>query len=147
MEDRCVKCLGNHSYKECNKPVETPPTCVNCGEHHPANYRGCKYYLNNKSIRNATNRSNQIRTSQTNDIRANTPPSNTQPPQRTYADTVKTQPITANYINTQPTSSSTQNNITEQIISFLLNLITPHTETIKQFFMNLIFSNAHNGPK
>lgn len=44
---RCVKCLGDHGTKECERPKDrslqvSPPSCVLCGEQgHPANYRGC----------------------------------------------------------------------------------------------------------
>lgn len=42
---RCVKCTGNHSTKSCLKTNrETPATCTNCGENHPANYKGCQVY-------------------------------------------------------------------------------------------------------
>jgi hypothetical protein len=36
-----VKCTGKHLTKDCDKSKETPPKCVNCGNGHPANYRGC----------------------------------------------------------------------------------------------------------
>ena len=38
---RCVKCAGNHSSSECNKPTTTPKKCANCDGPHTANYRGC----------------------------------------------------------------------------------------------------------
>lgn len=42
---RCVKCTGYHSTKECPKiSREGPAICTNCGENHPANYRGCQVY-------------------------------------------------------------------------------------------------------
>lgn len=40
-ETRCVKCLKIHLTKDCDKPQNQMPKCVNCGEEHPANYRGC----------------------------------------------------------------------------------------------------------
>jgi len=36
----------SHHYTNCNKKIEEPPTCVNCKEPHPANYKGCKYFKN-----------------------------------------------------------------------------------------------------
>jgi hypothetical protein len=39
---RCVKCDGIHATAECTKAKETPATCCNCGESHPANYTGCQ---------------------------------------------------------------------------------------------------------
>jgi hypothetical protein len=37
----CVKCAGNHPTASCKKLLDQPPKCSNCGESHPANYRGC----------------------------------------------------------------------------------------------------------
>ncbi|HYS59309.1 MAG TPA: hypothetical protein VEM27_01870, partial [Gemmatimonadales bacterium] len=44
IAQRCVKCAGNHWTKECKKPIDTKPTCANCGGEHPANYKGCPVY-------------------------------------------------------------------------------------------------------
>lgn len=41
-EPRCVKCAGKHSSDECRIDKQSPATCVNCKENHPANYRGCE---------------------------------------------------------------------------------------------------------
>lgn len=42
---RCVKCTGNHQTSSCPKTTrDTPATCVNCGESHSANYKGCQVY-------------------------------------------------------------------------------------------------------
>lgn len=42
---RCVKCDGFHSTKECNRSVrDNNVKCINCGENHPANYRGCRVH-------------------------------------------------------------------------------------------------------
>lgn len=39
---RCVKCVGLHLTKDCpRKSRDDMVKCVNCGENHPANYRGC----------------------------------------------------------------------------------------------------------
>ena len=43
MQYRCVKCVQGHGPGEC--PVikgKENPKCCNCGENHPANYKGCK---------------------------------------------------------------------------------------------------------
>jgi Associated with zinc fingers len=41
---KCVKCAGNHLTAECNKSREQPAKCVNCGDEHPASYRGCEIH-------------------------------------------------------------------------------------------------------
>jgi hypothetical protein len=38
-EARYVKCVGKHHTKECQKPEQSLPKYVNCGEARPANYR------------------------------------------------------------------------------------------------------------
>jgi len=38
---RCVKCAGKHDTANCTLEKSEPPKCCNCGERHPANYRGC----------------------------------------------------------------------------------------------------------
>lgn len=47
---RCVKCTTDHQPGNCPRTLnpqlaaETPPSCVNCKEDHPANFHGCTYY-------------------------------------------------------------------------------------------------------
>ncbi|KAK9738169.1 zinc finger associated protein [Popillia japonica] len=38
---KCVACAGEHEPGACERPKQVPATCANCGEEHPANYRGC----------------------------------------------------------------------------------------------------------
>ncbi|GBP95472.1 Nucleic-acid-binding protein from transposon X-element [Eumeta japonica] len=40
---RCVKCLVPHWTRDCplTRDSEEKPSCVNCGQNHTANYRGC----------------------------------------------------------------------------------------------------------
>jgi len=51
-ESRCVKCAGKHTTESCSKPKEVPPKCYNCGENHPANYRGCVVAKELQALRN-----------------------------------------------------------------------------------------------
>ena len=51
-ETRCVKCLGKHNTKECTVDRNTPAVCVNCGQNHPASYRGCEVAKVLQGIRN-----------------------------------------------------------------------------------------------
>lgn len=41
-DSKCVKCGGPHESKKCSKSKEEPAKCANCGQNHPANYRGCE---------------------------------------------------------------------------------------------------------
>lgn len=40
-DPKCVKCAGDHLTVECLNVKLAKPTCTNCGENHPASYRGC----------------------------------------------------------------------------------------------------------
>lgn len=40
-DPRCVKCAKAHFTYTCKKPRTEPATCANCGNDHPANYKGC----------------------------------------------------------------------------------------------------------
>lgn len=40
-EPRCVKCAGRHITSDCQQTEDQKSKCVNCGEEHHANYRGC----------------------------------------------------------------------------------------------------------
>lgn len=45
LTPRCVKCTGNHATVQClRRERDGDVMCVNCGEKHPANYKGCKVY-------------------------------------------------------------------------------------------------------
>lgn len=50
LDPRCVRCTGQHLYSDCPLAKTADPECVNCGEKHTANYKGCKHYqgLKNK---------------------------------------------------------------------------------------------------
>ncbi|GBN91012.1 putative RNA-directed DNA polymerase from transposon X-element [Araneus ventricosus] len=50
-DPRCMKCAGNHWYRDCPKPKETLATCLHCMGNHTANYSGCPQNpLNRKSF-------------------------------------------------------------------------------------------------
>lgn len=44
LDARCVRCTGQHHFTQCRESKDAPPTCVNCGGSHSANFKGCKYY-------------------------------------------------------------------------------------------------------
>lgn len=49
---RCVRCTGNHSTSQCDKPKSACPKCIHCGGEHPANYRGCRVVKELQRIKN-----------------------------------------------------------------------------------------------
>lgn len=44
LQANCLKCGAKHATKTCTKDTSSPAKCVNCGDAHPANYRGCTKY-------------------------------------------------------------------------------------------------------
>lgn len=46
--------------KDCPKTIDQLPKCYNCGEAHTINYRGCEYYLHEKSILMSSTSQKQI---------------------------------------------------------------------------------------
>lgn len=138
LEARCVKCTGNHHYKDCPKTSDTEPQCVNCNGKHPANYKGCKYYTDTyKKTQSPQNQPQHA--SQANQERFSRTTSYTNP-HRTFANATK---------NTPNATEKDHNNITaDQTSSFfhtLLHLITPYLNHIKTFITSLlstIFQNA-----
>jgi hypothetical protein len=59
-EARCVKCVGKHHTKECQKPEQSHPKCVHYGEARPANYSGCVVAKELQKIRNNAIRRRRI---------------------------------------------------------------------------------------
>jgi PAX-interacting protein 1 len=95
-EIRCVKCAGKHTTINCAKPKETPPKCYNCGENHPANYRGCVVANELQALRNKATNKMKLLTQQGKPV---APTRNEQMPTQsvageapTYADVVKAHP-------------------------------------------------------
>lgn len=49
---RCVKCTGNHATSQCSRKIRNNDVkCTNCGENHPANYKGCRVYKELQKIK------------------------------------------------------------------------------------------------
>lgn len=57
---RCVKCAGKHESTECQKNTRDDPKCCNCGEKHPASYRGCVVPKELQKIRDRKNKLNKL---------------------------------------------------------------------------------------
>lgn len=151
MNPRCVKCEGDHLYKDCAKSAETPPKCVNCKMDHPANYKGCAYYLqqvkNNKnkyrSPRTVTNTNpvyNQLQNQNISSINTYSFSQTSTP--RSYANVTRSNTPSSTIPNI---TTQNQTSFVEQILNFILSLITPHIEQIKNFFMSHILPGFFNG--
>lgn len=147
MDPKCHKCAGNHHFSKCTKPKTDPVSCVNCGENHPANYRGCKYYKEIKEkVTNRKNNYNKITKATDEENHAkpfehSTRTNNQSQPtsSKTYASALnnsspKTQssPITENPSKTPE--------LIPTIINLLVELIKPHIQQIKTFLTTILTS-------
>lgn len=59
-QPRCVRCAGKHESKSCDKPQNALPKCCNCGEKHPASYRGCEVAKELQKLRNRKMRERNV---------------------------------------------------------------------------------------
>lgn len=128
----CVKCAEPHYTKECpRKTRDSNVKCANCGENHPANYRGCEVHkqlqkLKFPNLRRHNARTNQDRTTTVNYVQ----------PGITYAQaTQAVNQQASNQTTTQHIPNQTNNHtdmselkdmlkkLTEQM-STMLNLLT-----------------------
>lgn len=62
LDPRCVRCTGQHHYSQCPLAKSVPPMCINCGESHTANFKGCKFYQDLKTKKATSNQSKPRRT-------------------------------------------------------------------------------------
>lgn len=53
---RCIRCGQLHPSVECKKNPDTAATCANCGNGHPANYKGCSVLKELRTKKNGTSR-------------------------------------------------------------------------------------------
>lgn len=165
LQPRCVKCTGNHLYSECSKKKEDSVQCVNCGDSHTANYRGCPYFLNLKS---RSKQNKNILTSEStqnvetfNTTFSNFPPlktnegplakrnqkgDNIRSPRVNYASVVNgAQPKRPENNMTDSSHVQPENDSLHPIFNSLLTLIKPYIPQIKSFISELISSIFKNG--
>lgn len=141
MEPRCVKCDGNHFYKNCTKPEDAPPKCVNCKMAHPANYRGCSYFTKHSNPNQNNTRRARPATTNNIDIAPNQYPLRFP---RTYAEAAGSNLTPPP--NFTPSQNPTQNSIlVENILNIIFSFITPYITQIKNFFMSNLLPSIFNG--
>lgn len=134
LTPRCVKCLGAHFYKECNKDDNTKPQCVNCSQDHPANFKGCTFYQELLK-KNVTNQ----RLPELNFKHQPASPNYTN--KRTYTDAVRGQPSALPNSSNESTSS-----ILDNIIKFIKDMLNQFLPQIKTYIFNNIIPQFFNGP-
>lgn len=136
LDPRCVKCTGNHLFSECPKQPKEKPQCVNCGENHPANYRGCSYLT--KTLEKLNQRSKNSNTVP----QTRTESSQPQQPKKAWFTKPNLPEPTENATNPSNDTNNTLNSFVQTIVT----LITPYWNTIKNFVMSIIsnlFNNEH----
>lgn len=126
---RCVKCTGKHETKNCDKPAIVYPKCCNCGEKHPANYRGCVVAKELQKLRNKTRNKSQMRYNDNNHK-----PTNSNPQKNRFSQSNQ---------NTQP-SQNFQINNNSLNPNMQSKQIQPNT---KQSYSDTVKSNESNKTK
>lgn len=145
---RCVKCAKPHPSKECTKPREVTPTCVNCGGGHTANYRGCPYYEHIVSISTPSTRpktspqTTTLNTQDTNSLKNNPTQTSSPTNQASYANTLK-----SNQTHPEPTNSTNTKLIVNILKELLITISTTDNfkdaiiSTIKTFLTQISTQN------
>lgn len=144
LDPRCVKCKNSHLYSECTKTPAEKPQCVNCGADHPANFRGCQYYLEQKAKlrpHQTTNTQSVSATPFTSNVRQSNNAQLTT--DRTYASVVNNN----NNHTQQPAHTNPQSDIIEILKDTLTNWIKPVLDQIKHLITQLITNLFNNGSK
>lgn len=143
----CLKCAGKHYYTECKKDGSTPPTCANCGENHPANFRGCSYFINltrpTQSRTFSRSPTTQPNNNTTSSIRNGL----------SYAGATRNGTDGRNNEHrtqfSQQTNPSSQENsfspILETIFKQILDLLQPIFNQIKEYFIKNLLPNIFTG--
>lgn len=145
LEPRCVRCLGKHLYNQCDKKKNEPPVCTNCGENHPANYRGCRIYQESTQSRNQQRPINRANT--VNAKLSQTPSGFKQ--RSSYANAAKnpTQNTGNQFLNTPNINETTQSSsVFNSILLSILNLIKPYLDQIKKFLLTNLVPMLLNDP-
>lgn len=117
---RCVKCGGNHEFKNCNLSRSDQAKCANCAGPHTANYRGCPAF---KSRGNTASRSTAV-------LRLRDEPApKTHNQKHTYAKAVVNIAPTS---EVEPDSGPSQCNETKQILDMLKGITAKQDELEKK---------------
>ena len=120
---RCVKCASGHLAKDCLKTREDPPTCVNCGGDHTANFKSCPSLILEKEKR----RPDRPNTSKTA-FNTSTPPLSNCPvpaaPINQLSNTQNAPSITTTYASKTSSNSLSNATVTDSIVSQLTTIVT-----------------------
>jgi hypothetical protein len=144
---RCVKCSGDHSTECCKKSSNTAAVCINCGDSHPASYKGCKMYQQYKSkiFQPIRRERQQVQNEIQHEAR---PVDNNQyrtsgisyaQKVRNSPDRAQTQPINENLNNPNP-DSGTLLSVMEQMFTRFENIVERMMDRVLDMFMTK-FSN------
>lgn len=158
LDPRCVKCTGNHHFSECKQKSTEDVSCVNCGEHHAANYRGCPYF---QSLKNRLNKNNgPTRKTATsapfqpkpesfpplNDVQSPSTSSCTQSQPLKFSNIVKNpRPEPSCNNNHSQNNPTLENALLSPLLSMVTSLVTQYLPQIKKFISDLLSSVLSNG--
>lgn len=174
LDPRCVRCTGQHHYSQCPLAKTVPPKCINCGENHTANFKGCKLYqdLKTKVVKSQSKSTgnardfNAIACADNQTVWPNLsrePANNSKMPNNqlgrplvSYADMsnsnvpkhLKAPRVASNNVNSNPTIDVTQTDVnpcTKNIEEMILDFFKSIIPKIKTFIISAITSIFNNG--
>ncbi|XP_071050723.1 uncharacterized protein [Onthophagus taurus] len=113
-----------------------PPKCANCGEEHPANYRGCRAHTELQQLH-----PRQMRRTTTNSIHRST--FRTSDPNVSFANIIQKNLPSQNTSTPNPPPKTSNNPEMSTIVTSIMNLlkqiITPLISQIKNYLLNELF--------
>ena len=160
LDPRCVRCTGQHHFSQCTLDKKITPQCVNCGEDHTANFKGCTYYQNikQKPLNQRNKIQKSISVSESNRNPGNVPETqtsthNSRRPLVSYADVLnsskqsKTSQENGSNSNNMPTTEEcdTSNIDNSQLENMLLQIIRSFLPQIKSILLNILSTLINNG--
>lgn len=166
LNPRCVKCTGDHHFSQCTvkKGVDNV-SCVNCGEGHTANFKGCPHYLNLKSritktkpngaVQKSTNFNSPLDSAnfpvlpQTENPTKQPKPTNTLPTKNTFANATRGNRSTQQSPQNNETNSSTtdsEHGLFHSLLNSFLSCIKQYIPQLKTFISEIFKSVFTNGP-
>lgn len=174
LDPRCVRCTGQHMYSQCPLSKDIQPVCVNCGENHTANFRGCKHYQDLKmktqnnnsgkpkgskstdSVPGADGKSSAVLSNDSSNT-SNIRHSGTVPKGGSYSEVAKRSEVKSkNPLSSSSTSRGNDNETTNETLgndnpmltnfeTIIMDLVKSCIPMLKQFFTKAIMSIFNNG--
>lgn len=120
---RCIKCGNDHASEKCTLERSAPCKCANCGDPHPASYRGCSVF---QKLRKSEHKATEVITKQKNtQLPDSSAPAmaaiRTTNPLKTFASVSRSSPLPPP-INTPPAVMEMLLHLSDQVTQLMSRL-------------------------